>query len=308
MVVPSTWEAGVPFDCIMLVHAWQGAGTGGGGEISLQPQRPHSSLHVCSVQGRWQAGQGGGVASETFTRNPQYMLRLPAAAAAAGAHVMLEQARPSPHKGGAAAALQPIGVYVLETGGCRIDREAPPKSSFQGSLTFTNTLATCRRCFPPGARGLRDRNVQQLVASNQALHLDFAGLDADGDGVISAEERAQGRKALLAQGGAALSVVHWKEKGIDSDGDGCISSEERVKARKALDRVGQHQGGVLLLMACTLKPIESGSVGFRLTVVCEHGPITLVPADSAATRVSDWHLYACFSFQLRWECWSTCSD
>jgi hypothetical protein len=41
------------------------------------------------------------------------------------------QEKPQVLRGGAPAALLPIGVYVLETGGCRIEGEVPPKSAFQ---------------------------------------------------------------------------------------------------------------------------------------------------------------------------------
>ncbi len=51
----------------------------------------------------------------------------------------------------------PVGVYVLETGGCRIQGEVPGKAYFQGSATFTNALV--RGPHPVQGLGLRVSGV-----------------------------------------------------------------------------------------------------------------------------------------------------
>ena len=169
VIVPSTWDAGVPYEYVLLLH--QHGGAPPEDAISLTPQRSRESLHVSCVRGAWLPGQGGGVSSPAFTGNPQYLLCAPTAAmdddsssergrrreraaeplspATARVHLLLTQEKPPALKGGAPAALQPIGCYVLETNGCRIEGEVPPKSSFQGSLVFTNALATTRECQLP---------------------------------------------------------------------------------------------------------------------------------------------------------------
>jgi hypothetical protein len=124
-------------------------------------------------------------------------------------HILLEQSRPAPLKGGAAAALQPIGVYVLETGGCKVQGDVPAKSTFQGNLVFTNALITARQCWHPRSKG--------------------------------------------AGGG-------WGQKGGGGGGE----------------------GHVVLLIPCTMKTVVL-PVNFELTVIAEHGPVSLEPVDSQQT-------------------------
>lgn len=72
--MPSTWDAGVPFDYVLLLHA-PGTSKSMTSDVTLEPQRSRASVHVSTVRGSWLAGQGGGVASPSFTRNPQFLLR-----------------------------------------------------------------------------------------------------------------------------------------------------------------------------------------------------------------------------------------
>ena len=83
VIVPSTWEAGIPFDYVLLLHAH---GTSNASGVSLVPQRSRASLQVSSARGAWLAGLGGGVASPTFTSNPQFLLSVrPSASASSSA-------------------------------------------------------------------------------------------------------------------------------------------------------------------------------------------------------------------------------
>lgn len=75
------------FDYVLLLHAPSNSNAKTS-DVTLEAQRSRASVHVSTVRGSWLAGQGGGVASPSFTRNPQYLLRAQAPVCASPAAVL----------------------------------------------------------------------------------------------------------------------------------------------------------------------------------------------------------------------------